>query len=247
MKAAGLTHPGQRRKQNQDSFSINPEEKLFIVADGMGGHYGGEIASKTAIKEIEDYWKEDYTSEKSPEYNIAEAIKRANREIHSFRKNMGTTLELFTIIDKKGWIGHVGDSRIYRYRDGKLEMLTNDHTRVRELIESGELTPEVARIYPFQHIITRAVGIEEEILIDTAPVELKAGDMIIMCSDGLTGDLAKKIVSEEDIIDVLSSEEDLETSCQEMVDIANEEGGPDNITVVIVQIEEEDIDEPGQD
>ncbi len=241
MTAAGLTDKGMKREENQDSFAIEENMRLFLLADGMGGHFGGEIASQTAIKEIKNYWIKSYNKEKPVWDNIKEAINIANREIRGYKKNMGTTLEVFTIAENRGWIGHIGDSRIYRYRQNTLELLTRDHTRVRELIEAGDLDPEMAKMYPFQHIITKALGVEEEVIADIFDIDLMAGDIIMMCSDGLTGDLAKKIVSEEEIQKILNEKMDTDISCQELVDIANEEGGPDNITVVMIKIEEDDL------
>lgn len=240
MKASGLTHTGKCRDNNQDCFSVNLENKIFIVADGMGGHYGGALASKTAVEEINKYLTKKQENI-NPEDFIKDAIIKANMEIFSFHKNMGTTLEIFTIIDKKGWIGHVGDSRIYMLRDNNLEQITEDHTRVMELINSGQLTKETAKNYPFQHVITRAVGIEEKVLPDIFSIDLKANDILIMCSDGLTGDFARYIVNEKDIIKAIKEEKNLDLACQRLVNKANEEGGPDNITILAVEIEEEDL------
>jgi len=171
MTAAGLTDKGMKREENQDSFAIEENMRLFLLADGMGGHFGGEIASQTAIKEIKNYWIKSYNKEKPVWDNIKEAINIANREIRGYKKNMGTTLELFTIAENRGWIGHIGDSRIYRYRQNTLELLTRDHTRVRELIEAGDLDPEMAKMYPFQHIITKALGVEEEVIADIFDID----------------------------------------------------------------------------
>jgi PPM family protein phosphatase len=239
MKAAGLSHPGRCRDKNQDSFSIDPENKLFILADGMGGHYGGELASQTAVKGINSYWKEHFSQEESPDYHIREAIYMANEEIFNYHRNMGTTIEIVYIKDSLGWIGHVGDSRIYRLRKNELKLLTKDHTRVKELIDSGQLHPDAARDYPFQHVITKAVGIDEFIFPDVFNVGLKNDDIIIMCSDGLTGDLARSIVTEKEIVKALKEEENLDAVCYNLISAANEKGGPDNITVVIIKIEKE--------
>lgn len=239
MKAAGLTNPGKVRKKNQDSFSIDPEKKIFIVADGMGGHFGGEIASQTTVKVINEYYMDNTV--KPVEEIITEAIGKANNQIFKLRKNMGTTLELIIIKDSKAFIGHVGDSRIYRIRDDNIEILTNDHTRIKELLDSGQLTKEEAIIYPFQHVITRAVGIEGEVNIDIFSTDIHPGDRFIMCSDGLTGDMAKSIVTDEELLNVCSGEDELQDWCEKLIGMANERGGPDNITVVIIKIEEEDL------
>jgi protein phosphatase len=239
VKSAGLTNPGRVRKKNQDSFSLDPGNKIFIVADGMGGHFGGEIASQTTVKVINEYYLENFDN--PVEKIITEAINKANNQIFKLRKNMGTTLELIIIKDLKAFIGHVGDSRIYRIRNNKLEILTNDHTRIKELMDSGQLTPEEASLYPFQHVITRAVGIEVEVNIDIFSTDIQADDIFIMCSDGLTGDMAKSIVTDEELIKVCGGSDEPEDWCQKFIDIANEKGGPDNITVVIIKIEEEDL------
>ncbi|HPZ07593.1 MAG TPA: Stp1/IreP family PP2C-type Ser/Thr phosphatase [Candidatus Eremiobacteraeota bacterium] len=243
MKAAGLSDTGKSRSNNQDSFSIDIKNKIFIVADGMGGHYGGEVASGTTVKEINNYWQKNLSSGKTPDYHIRKAIHKVNKQIFSLNKNMGTTLEVLVIADNAAWIGHIGDSRIYRWRNNKIELLTNDHTKVKELMDSGHLDRESAKHYPFQHVITKAIGIEPLVWPDVFSVDLQAGDIIIMCSDGLTGDMSKKIVSEEDMADILETNLDMEQSCKEFVHKANEVGGPDNITVVLIKIDEEDIKE----
>ena len=241
MKASGLTDKGQFREKNQDSFSIDLKNKLFIVADGMGGHFGGEIASGTTVTEINNYWQKYYSEKKPPDYHIRKVIHKVNKQIFNQHKNMGTTLELLAVVKNKGWFGHIGDSRIYLLRQKKLELITNDHTKVKELLDAGELDMESARHYPFQHAITRALGIEAATVPDVFSTELQAEDMIIMCSDGLTGDMAKKIVSDEEITEIILSSDVLADACEKLVEKANDEGGPDNITVVIVKIEEGDL------
>jgi serine/threonine protein phosphatase PrpC len=232
--AAGVTDVGRVRDGNEDDFLVDARTSLVAVADGMGGHRGGEVASATALEALRAA-----VASGEP---IRDAIAVANdavleksvsdQQLHG----MGTTVTAGTLA-RGGTllVGHVGDSRAYLVRDGQMSQITNDHSLVEEMVRGGELTPEQAEVHPQRSIITRALGIDPEIDVDVYPVELRDGDRVLLCSDGLT-----TMVRQDEIAGILSREHDPERAAQVLVDAANAAGGEDNVTALVVEVVEDD-------
>jgi len=227
------TDTGRQRRVNEDAF--HARAPLFIVADGMGGAQAGEVASGTAVEMIPGEIASDGGS---VEQLLADAVQAANARIHELsvsddeRAGMGTTLTAAWVGEKEVTLVHVGDSRCYRWRDGGLERLTDDHSLVEEMVRQGRLTPEEAAVHPQRSIITRALGPEDVVEPDTLTVPARGGDLFLLCSDGLTS-----MIGEDEIAAVLASTDDIEAAGRALVDRANEAGGKDNITVVLFRLE----------
>ena len=224
---------GRQRRENEDSaYAASP---LFVVADGMGGAQAGEVASRIAIEAFQD----GLDDAGSPEERLAERARAANRQIYdrsrteTGREGMGTTLTAAYVDDGQLAIAHVGDSRAYLFREGELTRLTQDHSLVDELVRRGKLTEEQAAEHPQRSIITRALGPEPDVEIDTFTYPVKAGDVLLLCSDGLTS-----MISEQDVARVLGSTHDLDEAARALIQEANDAGGRDNITVVLFRLEE---------
>lgn len=228
-----LSDTGRRRRHNEDSYVCKPP--LFAVADGMGGAQAGEIASGLAAAVL----AEADADAGGGEERIAALIQEANRRVFqrssedAATSGMGTTMTVALVDAAAGTIalGHVGDSRAYRVRGGELEQLTDDHSLVGELTRSGKLSPEEAEIHPQRSVITRALGTEPDVDVDTFTVEAEPDDVFLLCSDGLTD-----MISDEEILGLVGGSSDLETAARGLVDAANAGGGEDNITVVLFQI-----------
>ena len=229
-RATGLSHPGRRRRRNEDAWVCDPP--IFAIADGMGGARGGEIASRLAAGAL------GTEANGSGEDRVVALIQEANRRVYeraeedSAVSGMGTTITVAVVEDDVVTIGHVGDSRAYLVRDGKLEQLTDDHTLVAELVRSGKLSPAEAEAHPQRSVITRALGTDPDVDVDTFPVPARAGDLFMLCSDGLTS-----MVGDEAIEDVVEEHRsDLDAVARGLVERANRSGGEDNITVVLFEI-----------
>jgi protein phosphatase len=227
-----LTDTGRERRSNEDNaFARAP---LFAVADGMGGARAGEVASAEVVK-ILDAGMPDGVA---PESGLAELTREANHSIHQMatsdpdRAGMGTTLTAAYVGDDEVAFAHVGDSRAYRFRDGKLEQLTNDHSLVGELVRRGKLTEEQAEEHPQRSVITRALGPEAAVEVDSFSKDARPGDVFLLCSDGLTSMVPVKTME-----DILRESDSLDEAARRLVDAANENGGRDNITVVLFRIE----------
>jgi len=231
---AGFTDPGRKRRRNEDSFVIDPP--LFAVADGMGGAQAGEVASRLAAAAFREFHDVD---DLDPEERLAAIIQEANRRIYERAtgdaqvSGMGTTITAALVGGDALVIGHVGDSRAYRLRSGRFEQLTDDHSLVADLVRSGRLTPEEADAHPQRSVITRALGTDREVDVDTFVVPVEAGDLFLLCSDGLT-----TMIEDDEIRDLLSATRDLEQAGKGLVKAANKAGGEDNITVVLFQLAE---------
>ncbi len=235
------TDTGRARRENEDSsFARAP---LFVVADGMGGAQAGEVASKIAVEVFQGELPEGG----SPEERLAGCAQVANQRIYEIsrtdeeRAGMGTTLTAVYVDDNDLAVAHVGDSRAYLFRDGELGRLTQDHTLVEELLKRGKLTEEQAAEHPQRSIITRALGIDPQVEVDTWTYAARAGDVVLMCSDGLTS-----MISEKQIAQVLSEEPDLDRAAERLIAEANDAGGRDNITVILFSLEDVG-DAPGVD
>jgi len=225
---AGRTDTGRRRRRNEDSYVIAPP--LFAVADGMGGAQGGEVASKLAAAALEDTDPGRLTGPA----RVASLIQEANRRVHErssvdpATSGMGTTMTVALVESDGVVIGHVGDTRAYRVRDGRIQQLTDDHSLVNELLKSGKLSPEEAETHPQRSVITRAVGTDPDVDVDSFIVDAQAGDVFLICSDGLTA-----MVDDDDILHVVEHNRDnLDQVTKLLVAAANRGGGEDNITVV---------------
>jgi protein phosphatase len=231
----GLTDVGKKRSHNEDSYLLDDEHQLYIVADGMGGHQAGEVASSLAVQTI----YEQLTSKKDelpPEELLPRAVKQASATIyHAAQESpdlqgMGTTVTSLTFEEHLAHLAHVGDSRAYLIRGDRIEQLSNDHTWVAEQVRMGLITEEQAARSPFRHIVARSVGFEEDCEVDSRPVPVDEGDIIILCSDGLSN-----LISPQEIRDIVR-DGFLREAPQRLVRLANDRGGDDNITVLLLYI-----------
>lgn len=232
-KAYGLTHTGKVRQSNEDAFFYDTAAGVFVVCDGMGGAAAGEIASHLAAEKVAATLSGGAMSEA----RIVEAVAAANQAVYHKANSdqrlegMGTTLVAMALNGQRGWVAHVGDSRCYAWREGRLERLTVDHSLVEEQIRLGQLTRNQAERSPFQHVITRAIGTTSEATPDVREVELHAGDVFVLASDGLTREL-----SEETMARVLQDAKTEQEAVEALVQGANAAGGRDNITCVVMRI-----------
>jgi serine/threonine protein phosphatase PrpC len=231
---------GRARSGNEDSYFCG--RAVFAVADGLGGHQGGEVASAAAVAPLAALDGRDLATPTEAAEALAAAIQEANSGILERAAGdpslwgMGTTMTAAAVTaDGHLQLAHVGDSRAYLLRDGALEQLTTDHTVVAELVRRGRLTPELAAIHPERSILTRAVGLDPRVPVDTPdPLDLRPGDQYLLCSDGLTEAVPDATIAELLSAGVAGGEE----TCRSLIDAANEAGGPDNITVVLVRVGE---------
>ena len=233
------TSVGKIRKMNQDNYFVSSDGTLNVLADGMGGYAGGEVASKIATEATVKYLKEHF--DKNNEYQkeeilqiINDAIQYANIEVYKKSKEveeleqMGTTLEICLIYKDRVFIAHIGDSRVYRIRKGIMRKLTKDHSYVQTLVEDGTITKEEAEHHPKKNMLMKALGCEENIEPDIMVKGFQEADIILICSDGLTN-----MVSEEQIFNIISN--NIENAADELVKEANNNGGADNITLIIIR------------
>jgi serine/threonine protein phosphatase PrpC len=239
-RSTGLSHPGRKRRRNEDAWVCEPP--LFAVADGMGGARGGEIASRVAATALGE------TVDGSGEERVVALIHEANRQVYARARDdadasgMGTTITVALVENGVVAIGHVGDSRAYLVRDQKVEQLTEDHSLVAELVRSGRLSPEEADIHPQRSVITRALGTDPDVDVDSFSVEGKPGDVFLICSDGLTS-----MIDDDAILAIVESGSgNLERVAKELVDAANRSGGEDNITVVCFEITDKAPEPPAE-
>ncbi len=261
-----MTDVGKRREKNEDSFLVNEELGLFLVADGMGGHLGGDFASRIAVQTIGEMIE---LLEEDPETTLQEgnhikpgdfsgyfryAVRLASKRIHDTAQDdpslrgMGTTAVGMLIRDGKAYVANVGDSRVYRVRGGEIAQITRDHSLVGEQIRAGLLTEEDARTHRLKNIITRSVGFQEDVEADIEIRALGVDDQFLLCSDGLSN-----MITDAEMRDVILVNEP-EAACRRLIDLANERGGDDNITVVLIRIDAiaegevtDDADLPGGD
>ena len=239
---AGRTDVGRQRSANEDDFVLAPP--FFAVADGMGGAKAGEVASAMATEVFEG----ESDSGEPAETQLARILREANRRIYDLavadesHRGMGTTLTAAKVTGDDISLGHVGDSRAYRMRDGELEQLTKDHSLVAELERSGQITAEAAEHHPQRSIITRALGPEPDVEVDTYTITGREGDLFLLCSDGLTS-----MISDEEIGSILRSADSLDAAADALVRAANQSGGKDNITVVLFRVGPAGDGVPGED
>jgi protein phosphatase len=225
------TDVGRVRDHNEDGYLVDGDLRLVAVADGMGGHLGGEVASATALETLHSRYTEGHDLRDAVVAANDAVIERATGDDDV--RGMGTTLTAAVLADDGETLvfGHVGDSRAYLLREGEIRRITTDHSLVEELIQAGELTEEDAERDPRRSMITRAIGLEPDVEVDLYPLALQLGDRLILCSDGLTD-----MLREEQIAATAAAEPDPDRAAQELVDGANAAGGVDNITVIVVDV-----------
>jgi len=249
LRYAGTTHVGVRRKHNEDNFVMIPEQRLYVVADGMGGHACGEVASQITVDTMGSFYKESAEDSEltwpckedgsmTPSENKLRAgIKLANLRIFEKAledpkyKGMGTTVVVTFFHGDQVTMAHVGDSRVYRFRDGLLTQLTEDHSLLNDYKKMATLTEEEERNFPHKNIIVRALGMKETVEVDVLSESPEAGDIYLLCSDGLNGEL-----EDDEITNILAGAENIEEACAQLIEGACEKGGKDNVTVVLVQV-----------
>jgi protein phosphatase len=244
--------PGLRRTSNEDSFSNRPDVGLFVVADGMGGHVAGEIASRVAVEAISAFIEETAGADKNRTWpfpfeptlsleanRLKAAFRLANRRIaaaiadsHDLR-GMATTASAILIGRTLACVAHVGDSRVYVFREGALHQITHDHSWVEEQVRAGTMTPSAAREHPWRNVVTRALSGGDDPEVDVAEVSPRAGERYLLCSDGLFS-----VVPDQAIGQVLGDAKlSLEQVCERLIEAANAAGGPDNITTLVLQVD----------
>ena len=239
MKAYAKTDIGSKRSMNQDHMYCNTEpvgsfQNLLIVADGMGGHRAGDYASRLCVETMVQSLEK--SAHKTPVSLFEEAVTAANKAVfeesasHVEYEGMGTTVVACTLEENTLYIANIGDSRLYLIRDG-IEQITDDHSLVEEMVKQGNITESEARIHPQKNIITRALGINEEVQADFFEIDVEQGDVIMLCSDGLSN-----MIEDEDMEYIVKNSDTLQTAAESLVARANENGGNDNITVVLAEV-----------
>ena len=258
LECVGMTDVGSARDHNEDDFYLSrDDEALCIVADGMGGHRSGEVASAMAIKTMVEYYRETMpeeglngqelgtaqTEEGEIDLNqrrLVQAIQAANSAVfeaassNEVYRGMGTTIVSGYFTHRGVYLGHIGDSRAYRYRDGEMEQRTNDHSLANEYVEMGILSADDVEFFPYKNVITRACGLSEEVEVASHFEEVEDGDVYLFCSDGLTD-----MVSPDRCAEMIGEHDDLEELCRSLVEEANRNGGEDNVTVVLARAYDE--------
>ena len=242
IELAHASDVGMKRQSNEDAYVVLLPPKtpagvdgVLVVADGMGGHEAGEVASAMAVQAVVDELGEPNAQHDAYPGALGELVERANAEIvasaQGDRRGMGTTMTMAVVEDTRMHLAHVGDSRAYLLRGGELRQLTDDHSWVSEQVRQGRLTPAEAATHPRRNLLTKALGAAPSVAVDTQTIDLEEGDLILLCSDGLHG-----VVSDESIQELLQRAGDLNASCKRLVQAANERGGPDNVTVVLARV-----------
>ena len=250
VRFSGETHVGMKRNHNEDSLHLPVDERLAIVADGMGGHASGEVASKMAVDTIVEHFRD--TAEDQPltwpfkvdrstradVTRLVTAVKLANLSIYEAAqrdaqcKGMGTTVVTALFLDDRVIVGHVGDSRVYRMRDRRSEQLTEDHSLINDYIKMKRMTADEAANWPHKNVIVRALGMKETVQVDIYAEAPRIGDVYLLCSDGLSG-----MVTDEVMTAIVGREHDLDRAAERLIEEANGNGGIDNITVVLARVE----------
>lgn len=246
--AYGETNVGMKRTHNEDNFSLMENNGLYIVADGMGGHASGEVASKIAIETLSDFFEATqadpeatwpYKMDKARGYEenrLCTGIKLANLKIYEAAqrdaklRGMGTTIVSLLVTQEGVLVGHVGDSRVYRFRDGHMEQLTEDHSLLNDYIKMKKLSADEIANFPHKNVIVRALGMKESVKVDMFIDTPHHGDIYLLCSDGLSGP-----VPDQDIAEIIGANSDLSIAAQRLIERANANGGPDNVTVVLAR------------
>jgi PPM family protein phosphatase len=247
--AFGLTDVGRKRRHNEDAYLLDVERGLFVVADGMGGHAAGEVASRITVESIQEFiastedvhessWPFGFNSRVSLEGNrLTTAVEKANEKVMRAVQNrpelkgMGTTVVAALFDAERATLVHVGDSRAYLFRRGELKRLTDDHSWVQEQVNAGILSEDEAKSHPLKNVVTRALGGSAHVSVDLIELPIYRGDRFLLCSDGLTG-----MVTDDEIFQHLGGPLGLEKMARSFVDVANERGGVDNITAIVIEV-----------
>jgi protein phosphatase len=246
LKAVGITHPGKVRDNNEDSYLIHQVGilALYAVADGMGGHAAGEVASAMALDTVKEYLQTARprlemveTAGETLRPYLLEMLMEANNRVlmaadaQSSRNGMGTTLTLLFVLGDQCWIGHIGDSRAYLIRHGDIIKLTDDHTLVSQLARTGQISDEEKENHPQRHVLTQALGTEADPVFDIRPFKSTDGDRVLLCTDGLYG-----LVESGELLEAIQAVKPADATLAELVDLANDRGGKDNITAILIDI-----------
>lgn len=240
MRSAGVTDVGQQRAVNEDSILLLPDAGVYAVADGMGGHRGGKVASQMAVGELTRVVLD--AVEPFDAAALREAVEEINERLHEMGstteslEGMGTTCTVISVHGGRLSVAHVGDSSLFVVRGGVANKITLDHRAVQELVDRGTLSESDAQSHPLRNLLTRSVGVEPSVEVDVFEVALQTGDQLLLCSDGLS-----EMVGTDDLVEVLAREDGPEAAARELVRRANENGGSDNISVVVVQLEDGDF------
>lgn len=247
----GLTDVGRKRRHNEDAYLIDEERGLFVVADGMGGHAAGEVASRITVESIQEFiaateeehessWPFGFNSRVSLEGNrLTTAVERANEKVMRAVQNrpelkgMGTTVVAALFDADRATLVHVGDSRAYLFRDGELRRLTDDHSWVQEQVNAGILSEDEAKSHPLKNVVTRALGGAAHVSVDLIEVPVRVGDRYLLCSDGLTG-----MLPDEELYEHFRTGGPLDAIVRSLVEFANARGGVDNITAILVEVKD---------
>lgn len=251
IEAVGETNVGMKRGHNEDNFGLADKLGLYVVADGMGGHASGEVASKMAVDVMADFFEATaadpdrtwpFKMDRSRGYEenrLVTSVKLANLRIFESaqrdprQRGMGTTLVSLFAVEDGVYVAHVGDSRVYRVRDGQLEQLTEDHSLLNDYIKMKKLTPEEIANFPHKNVIVRALGMKDSVKVDTRFESCRANDTYLLCSDGLS-----RMATDAEIAEIMQNEPNLQVAVQRLIDLANARGGKDNVTVILVRAEE---------
>lgn len=244
MDSFGLTDRGKVRKNNQDNILVNREHNLFIVADGMGGHAHGEVASEMAINTVNCHIQEYFTACRKESYEndivitalLKESFRLAHEAIFDYSQKllgqiMGTTLALLLFRKNKAYLGHIGDSRIYRLRKGYLEKLTKDHTEIQDMVDAGLISEEDAENHRLSHVLTRALGVGDKNTPDIHILDVEAGDRYLITSDGIF-----RVMNLPEVQEVLASSNPSEEKCSMLLENALQKGSPDNVSVIVMEL-----------
>lgn len=250
VRFAGETDVGMKRTHNEDNLYLPDEERLIMVADGMGGHAAGDLASKLAVETVSAFFHATAEDPKITwpfmidrgnqldENRLVTGIKLANLKIYEMAqrdarsRGMGTTLVACLFCDAQVMVAHVGDSRVYLVRDGRIRQLTEDHSLLNDYIKMKRISPEDVDRFPHKNVIVRALGMKETVAVDVVQREPRIGDVFLLCSDGLSG-----MVDSPEMLRLVMAEKDLDRCCERLVELANANGGVDNITVALARLE----------
>lgn len=240
--ATGRSDVGRVREGNEDALLVR--DSVYAVADGMGGHLAGEVASAAALEPIEELDGRIFQDDTAAVTALRDAVVAANERVSQLAienpdyRGMGTTLTAALVEGRRLHVAHVGDSRAYLLRDGHFSQLTDDHTLVQHLVDEGQITREEAARHPQRSVITRAIGVSNDVDVDSMSLELQPGDQLLLCSDGLSG-----VVEDEDIARTLVEVHDPDDAVDALIELANDAGGPDNITVLLLRYEDTDAED----
>lgn len=232
---AGDSDVGCVRTSNQDSYHIDPDGRFFVVADGMGGHAGGEEASRITTESIGAYLSLEWGKNLSPQELLQQAVSKANQailhdqSIHPVRGDSGTTVVVVMFIDEQPWVCHIGDSRLYRLRGPRLEQVSEDHTWIARAVQTGAVSSDEARNHPWRHMLLQCLGREDIKEVTAEKVDFQPGDRLLLCSDGLTEEL-----TDERIASQLKANRSCHKAAEALIKAAKSHGGRDNVTVVVI-------------